>query len=268
MKRTLNGIDYHYIDPTGNITILVESQVPVEEQPEVAKILMERERSCEQVGYVGTGGECDITLRMAAGEFCGNATMSAAALFCDKAGLGVNETRTVTARSSGCRERILVDITRDADKGSLRVYGGSVHMPHHKGITKHALKYGDREYDLPVVAFEGIMHIIAKSDDLDMSDTEAEEAVRIWCKELGAKCLGIMIVSEDMTSLRPLVYVPAIGSCFWERSCASGTTATGAYCFENGLNNGPVISFSEPGGVLSVTKDSDGGVILTGKIVL
>ena len=268
MKRTLNGIDYHYIDPTGNITILVESPVPVGKQPEVAQTLMERERDCEQVGYVGTDGECDITLRMAAGEFCGNATMSAAALFCDKMCLGINDTKTVSVRSSGCRELILVNITREEDNGSGHVYTGSVHMPRHNDITWRTLEYGKKRYELPVVVFDGIMHIIAKAEELDLSDAEAEEAVRKWCEQLGAQCLGLMIVSEDHASLRPLVYVPAVGSCFWERSCASGTTATGAYCFENGLNTGPAVYFAEPGGVLSVTEDSDGRVILTGKVIL
>ncbi|MBP5272998.1 MAG: hypothetical protein ILO43_08580, partial [Clostridia bacterium] len=76
----MKELTYVLMDPTGNMTILVETPVPVEEQPAVAARLMEAEPSAEQVGFVYADDDCGVGLRMAGGEFCGNAAMSAAVL--------------------------------------------------------------------------------------------------------------------------------------------------------------------------------------------
>ena len=80
MIRSFDGIDYYLIDPTGNITILVESEVDPKDYATFAKRLMDAEKKCEQVGFVKKSDIAEIKLDMAAGEFCGNATLSSAAL--------------------------------------------------------------------------------------------------------------------------------------------------------------------------------------------
>ena len=76
------NIRYSIWDPSGNITALVESPIPIERQRTVASELMVRHPAVEQVGFVSLSPEndADAALRMAGGEFCGNAGMSAAAL--------------------------------------------------------------------------------------------------------------------------------------------------------------------------------------------
>ena len=80
-------IRYRILDPNGNITVLVESAVPVEKQPSSAEWIMQQHPEVEQVGFVRF---LDITpdsdgihaeLRMTGGEFCGNASLSTAALY-------------------------------------------------------------------------------------------------------------------------------------------------------------------------------------------
>ena len=244
----------------------------------MAGMIMESERDCEQVGFLSGSDGCDIALRMAAGEFCGNATMSAAAFYCDRTGLPVNGSRTVTVRSSGCDEDILVDITRLGDDRYMHMYNGSVYMPRHNSITETTLYYRNIEFRFPIVEFDGIVHIIAYAGKLGLSDAETEEALRIWCSELNAKCIGLMLVSDDNTQktddgmitlgLRPLVYVPSIGTCVWEKSCASGTTAVGAYFIGNGMGRIKGLYCSEPGGVLLATMSNDNRVILSGLVRL
>ena len=80
-------IQYCIFDPTGNITALVETPVDIPNQPAVASRIMELEPDVEQVGFVTYAnqsalaeGDAPVSLRMAGGEFCGNATMCAAAL--------------------------------------------------------------------------------------------------------------------------------------------------------------------------------------------
>ena len=93
------NIIFSILDPTGNITALVESEVSIDRQPSVAAGIMDLYEDVEQVGFVGfsrndvymgcdsnTGmayNNChiDCQLRMAGGEFCGNAAMSAAVLY-------------------------------------------------------------------------------------------------------------------------------------------------------------------------------------------
>lgn len=266
MRRSFNGIDYYLIDPTGNITILVESYVPVPDQPYIANMLMEHEPECEQVGFMGASKIADIGLRMAAGEFCGNAVMSAAALYCYKAELPCDKDTEVKVECSGCDKPVLVNITCDKDPDNNRRYKGSVFMPKHKSIEQYMLTHSDKAFDLPVVDMGGIFHIIAEAP-LDLTDEDAEQAVKKWCSDLNAEALGLMQLrsfSENELELRPLVYVPAVGTCFWESSCASGTTAAGVYL----ANRGRAVSdlcVHEPGGELMIDL-FNGQIILSGVV--
>ncbi|MBQ7653713.1 MAG: hypothetical protein IJS17_01420, partial [Clostridia bacterium] len=74
-------LKYSIMDPTGNVTALVETSVPVDQQPSVAEKIMSMEATVEQVGFISDSEGVDLALRMVGGEFCGNATMSAAVLY-------------------------------------------------------------------------------------------------------------------------------------------------------------------------------------------
>ena len=68
--------------------------------------------------------------------------------------------------------------------------------------------------------------------------------------------------------MRPLVYVKAIRSLFWENSCASGTTAVGAYYVNQYKESSVFLTAHEPGGILSVNSGSNGHIILCGNVSL
>ena len=266
VKRSHNGIDYYLMDPTGNITILVVSPVPVCDQPGVADMLMKQESECEQVGFISDSESSDTRLRMAGGEFCGNATMSTAALFCYRSGIDADHGVSVTVEASGCDTPVSVEITRPQNAEGRYCFRGLVHMPKHRDISRHELTYKDRAYDLSVVDVGGIHHIVT-TEPLDMSDEETEEAIKKWCLDLGAEALGIMQVrlgTGDTLDLRPLVYVPGAGTCYWESSCASGTTAVGIYLKVKGLAVSN-LRIREPGGELTIT-EQDGHIILGGTV--
>ena len=68
----MGKIHYTLFNPSGNMTILVDSPVSPDRQPAVAGKLMELERETEQVGFVrlpGPGTGEPVELRMAGGEF-------------------------------------------------------------------------------------------------------------------------------------------------------------------------------------------------------
>jgi diaminopimelate epimerase len=106
---------YSLFDPTGNITALVERETEPERQPEIASDIMRRRPEVEQVGFVRfdtADPEVQAELRMAGGEFCGNACMSAAALYCLRQGLPCAEPSTVRLRGSGARKPVEVRLKR------------------------------------------------------------------------------------------------------------------------------------------------------------
>ena len=84
----------------------------------------------------------------------------------------------------------------------------------------------------------------------------AEEAVKRWCTELAADCLGLMFLKdmETVCELTPLVYVPACETTFWENSCASGTASVGMFLSDE-KKSGISLDIREPGGCIRVISD-------------
>ncbi len=236
-------LEYIIADPTGNITALVLTAAPPEEQPRLAAALMAREARVEQTGFLRLT-ESGAALRMAGGEFCGNATLSAAAAFARERGLAPGEKIALPVSVSGAPGELGVSVTALRDGG----FSGTVEMPLPEAAGVRAFRLDGRELPLPCVEFPGITHIIAPGD---MDAGEAERAAREWCAELGASALGLMLLDENARRLRPLVYVPAGDTLFWESSCASGTAAVGAWlCARDG--GGRRLELDEPGGRLAV----------------
>lgn len=249
-------LKYRLYNPTGNITALVESEIQVKDQPSVAEWILSKEPTCEQVGFISDGSEgTDITLRMAGGEFCGNATMSTAVFFCERAGMLSGDSRKVMVKVIGTDEPVSVEVKKECGR-----YYGTVKMPRVQKISEEMLPYEGHFYKYPVVSFGGISHIIA---DEKMPIYMAENAIKEWCNKLKTQGLGIMIVNSDRTRLQPLVYVNSPETLFWESSCASGTTAAGAF-FSKLENNDVTYSFKEPGGVLTIKAMRNGDLFLTG----
>ncbi len=245
-------ITYWVLDPTGNVTILAETPVPEESQPALAARLMDLEPGAEQAGFVREDGPGDYSLRMAGGEFCGNASMCAAALYMKKKGLPEGE---VCLSVSGAPGPVRVRIRRE----EAGTYEGTVSMPAPLAV---------READLPgygpcrLVDFPGISHAILERP---LDRDRAEDLVRTWCRDLKTDALGLMLLDRKERTMTPLVYVPAAGTLFWENSCASGTSAVGAGLAEE--EGAPLtMSLAQPGGSLTVEVSGDGSLSLTGHV--
>lgn len=247
-------IRYSLLDPTGNITVLVETPASAAAQPRIAAELMELEPSAEQVGFLSSRAGCDIALRMAGGEFCGNAAMSAAVLFAMRNG---SDARRVLVRVSGADEPVAVD-TAPLPDGRWR---GTVAMPRPAAMEDVLFSDGQKR---PVVRFDGITHVILEETP---DPASAEELAPAWCRFLGADGLGLMFLDPAQRTLTPLVYVPAAGTLFWETSCASGTTAAGLYLARR-YGQPFALSLRQPGGTLEIAVSEDGAPSLTGSVLL
>ena len=272
MNGVPGDLKYYIFDPTGNITALVESEVAIADQPAAAARIMELEPDVEQVGFVtyaedaaAAEGSVPVSLRMAGGEFCGNATMCAAALFAIRRGL---QGGAVPVKVSGATAPIKVLLERQA----VNTFSAAVSMPPAVSIDELRLAdgmlQGSDSLNLPIVRMEGISHVIIEPDSgffgLKDDPALAETLLRSWCSVLGAECLGMMFLGEGaaLRPMIPLVYVPGADTMFWENSCASGSAAAGMYLAAKA--GSPVdVTFDEPAGRMRVESDP-----ATGRTVL
>ena len=274
----MEDLKYYIFDPTGNITALVESGVAAADQPAVASRIMERHPDVEQVGFItyaddAAAADVPVSLRMAGGEFCGNATMCTAALYMIRENMPGSA--AIMVRVSDAAEPLEVQLRR---KDAVS-FDAAVTMPPAVGIDELRLADGmlpgSDSLSLPIVRMEGIAHVIIEPDSgffgLKDDPALAETLLRGWCGVLGAECLGMMFLGEGaaLRRLTPLVYVPGADTMFWENSCASGSAAAGIYLAAQAGT--PVdVTFDEPAGRLRVESDPlakktvlHGSVILT-----
>ena len=270
-------IKYTIFKPGGNITALVETKVEAEKQPAIADEIMKAHPRVEQVGFVQfePGRPVPALLRMAGGEFCGNATMSTAALYAIRSG---DEADSIRVRASGASHSLEVRLGKSPENSVFFETG--VEMPEPVSIEMMKVDFGSTIEELPMVNMGGITHIIIERGrttySLKDSPEAAEGVVRQWCDTLGADSLGLMFLSGSdsmtkaegkagaehgikadigmQTELIPLVYVPATDTVFWENSCASGSAAIGMYLSDKyGMTL--EIDMEEPGGNLKVVSD-------------
>lgn len=249
--------NYYLVNPTNNVTILVESQFSAEVQPFVAKKLLEKEKRAEQVGFITNevGDSYDIKVRMSGGEFCGNACMAAAAVFLDR---NNSKKENIGVSISGCEKTVNVTI----DSFENGCYMCSVDMPDCDSVSEIKAVINSQNKTLPIVHYKGISHILIK-DKLSKSD--AENLIRKLSDSVKSDALGLMFVNDTFTELTPLVYVRETDTLYWENSCASGTAALGEYLLKFHKSALP-LSVSEPGGKLKIIEKN--GITLCGSCII
>lgn len=233
-------MNYIKADPQGNITAIVTDPSDPKDRIRIASGIMGKDRTVEQVAFV-TDPEngSDISIEMAGGEFCGNAALSAAALFFLRKGA---KKGTCMVSVSGTNRSIQVSVERtDPEKPA---FIGAVSMPLPKKIAPFEFNTDLGPLTLNVVDFGGISHAVTdRATDREF----AERNIAAMCFQYGSEAFGLMLFDRETCILDPLVYVPALDSMFWEKTCASGTAAIGA-CFAPAD-----LKIKEPGGVLGIS---------------
>ena len=258
-EKEKNPIRYSIFDPTGNITALVESPVDESEQRAVAASIMARHAAVEQVGFVRLPDEksAPAALRMAGGEFCANASMSAASLWALRLGLCEGE---LSLAVSGAEDAVAVRLKQEEES----CFSAAVRMPEAREITAIPFVFEGLSGTIPLVRMEGIDHAVLTPDcpffALRDRPSAAEKAVRELCASLGAVCLGLMFLEGERAQRRltPLVYVPGSQTLFWESSCASGSAAAGMLLARQSGER-TELELIEPGGILRVESDPQKG---------
>lgn len=252
--------------PTENMTLLIETPVPEERRLEIAeKLIAYGSIYAEQAGYIERSENplAEKRLQMMAGEFCGNASLSLAAVLSEEKGISVGEETEIVLEVSGTDSLVRCQMKKE-ETG----FFGRVSMPLPKSMGDKTFRLGGELYELFMVAFEGISHVIVPlslwGED---AGKKAEQAAKEWASEMPA-AFGILLFDEEKGTLQPLVSVQGV-SLIWERGCGSGTSAIGAYL---AAKKGESVSVSliQPGGIMGAEVSYANGKIeslyITGKV--
>ncbi len=250
------SVSFVKCSPTKNMTILVTSPVSTTHQYDVGKALIQYGHiGGEQCGFLmtPTNEKADYALRMMAGEFCGNATISLGAYAMKEQFLeaAVGDTKEFFMEVSGA-ETLLSCKMEKKEIG----YEGTIEMPLPTAIENVDFSFKGRVYTCPVVHFLGISHIIMERDDIEKSTVEAM-AIAWANNEILGEAFGILLWNRTTQQLIPYVYLKGFGGIF-EHGCGSGTSAIGIYealkqC-ENATGFGDYTTIcKQPGGTMSVS---------------
>ena len=252
-------IEYVLMNPSDNYTILVLTEVPVNDYEEVAKMLLSNESLAEQVGFLTFENGDKVSIRMAGGEFCGNATMSAAVYYCIKNEI---EKKNIAVDFYGIDNLLYVQV----EKKENDEWEGTVEMPKVRDLK--VVTFEDKE-TFPVVFLDSIAHVIVENDKHKTFEKEtAEKKIKEWCKYLNVPALGIMNYDLERSELTPLVYVKSIDTLYWENSCASGTAAV-AYYLDSKSKAAINIKVKQAGGkYLEAFTTADKKLFLKGRVQL
>lgn len=236
-------LQYVVADPAGNITGFVLTEVPRKDHKTIANYLIEQSPDgLEQVGFISDCADCDGSLDMMGGEFCGNASRSLG-LYLAK-NLLSRQTDKVWLRVSGASGRL--EVQTDIDKNEAKIK-----MPRIiSGSLIQTADYGE----VPVIAFEGIVHVLLIDRQPDKA--KGEGLVRTLAQTCAADAIGLMYYESDRHFLTPLVWVRATDTMIWESSCGSGSIALADY-LNRAVKDDWTCRFTEPGGSITVEKIND-----------
>lgn len=264
-------LNFVELNPCMNKTVFILDDVPVEKYAEISeKIISYENLFAEQVGFLKPPFDKnnDAHLHMMSGEFCGNATRSLAAY------TAFNNQRYFENGADAC-------------KLNIEVFGQAQALE--CNVTKTSLDntfYTDIQMPLPIgkmqiideiasiknikkIDFNGITHFSV--DNKNFNNIEESEAffgeVKNFMQENQSSYMafGIMFYDYEKSFMTPLVYVKGTDSLFWEKSCASGTSAFASMMtFEK--NKSLNIDIAQPGGSINVNTTFENGKIT--KIIL
>lgn len=259
-------IKFVKMNPTQNMTILVESDIAPEKRIEIGSKLMRHDSvAAEQVGFITkpNSPEAWARLDMLAGEFCGNASMSLAVFLAMER--NIREEQIIPLEISGM-DGILECLVQP--KGEH--FYCTVKMPTPKAIQQKKLFFDGESYNLWVADMNGITHVIVPTHMIQ-GDIKAfaEKAVKEWQKLFSVDAFGILLYDYEYSTMIPLIYIEPADSLVWENGCGSGSAAMGS-CFTVEKAQNMSLTVQQPGGSITVStiyKDSSvQEVNITGKV--
>lgn len=261
--------------PGGNTTILVLDRLPRKYQPSIARTIMALHGDCEQVGFLEppTNSQALFRLQMMGGEFCGNATRSAAWLFMEHhLGHGhpdlhqakvklfgeptpekfVGAVTKLPLEVSGAKDVILAEcfVSRDGVLQDIVVPMPIVHHP--RDCFEFDKLAG---LDVTIVHLDGISHVVVDADKFEQQGGkpgDSQEAKRIL-EHFGLTLLpaaGVLFIrqTDEAVAMTPIVYVRDTDTLIPETACGSGTVALAQVIAHTANNLENTVMILQPSG--------------------
>ena len=206
-------VDYSIYRPAGNDTAFVYKTDYTQEQRKLINdAIMAKHSNVEQVGFIDLGGKPE--LQMAGGEFCGNATRSAAFIYLDgKQG----------------KLQMIVN-SKDLINAGVDEFGKAwCEIPLYDGPDV----FTEIESGIYIIKMNGMVTVVVqeqKAKDYLKSRDKLKAIGMDFIQKYNLKCseaVGIMFCERESGKLKinPIVWVNSIDTLFYETACGSGTTA-------------------------------------------
>lgn len=210
-------ISYRYtiIRPGGNNTALVLGiERNFNKRKQINDQIMKKYSKVEQVGFVNPN-PTEPELLMAGGEFCGNATRSAAWYILD----GKPGEIFIKVSGAGTKLRAGVD-----EKGNAWAQ-----MP----IYANPSKITSLGNGSAIIPMEGITYVVIENIYSRASTDKLKQITMQLLRDLGldksVPAAGVVFSNKSRSGvkIRPVVFVRDINTLFYESACGSGATAVG-----------------------------------------
>ncbi len=248
IDNSSDNYQFNIIKPGGNDTCIITDKVNDQlERKKLNDLIMGNYPNVEQVGFLSDG-----QLNMAGGEFCGNATRSAAFLT-----LG-GKPGEIKLKVSGVTSELVCGVNQN-----LEAYAQMPIYPDPEKITPIRQPNGSSDF---LVEMEGISHLITfnTASINDLSEDEIKQIAKDRIVDLNLDKLpaaGIIFTQKegDLYKITPVVYVRDIDTLFLETACGSGTTALGLVLSKTTNQSVREVSILQPSGMdIKVSVDFDG----------
>ena len=213
-EASVSNVEYSIYRPAGNDTAFVYGlEYTQMQRKELNDAIMAKHSNVEQVGFIELNNKPE--LQMAGGEFCGNATRSAAFVYLKgKPGslqMFVNSKDLINAGvdedgKAWCEIPLYhgTDVITEKEPGIFVVkMNGMVTVVIQEEASK---KYLENKDNLKAIGMDFI-------HKYHLEDSEAVGVM--FCEKV-----------EGVIKINPIVWVKAIKTLFYETACGSGTTAT------------------------------------------
>ncbi|MEC0249194.1 diaminopimelate epimerase [Paenibacillus chitinolyticus] len=221
-------IDFVKCNPTQNMTILVRTNHLAEDyKPIAAKMMAYDSVYAEQVGFIEKPGsyEAAANLRMAGGEFCGNACMALAAFLASEKGMNPDDFMEIVLEASGTEQLVACQVKKVKEEYVCRLA-----MPVPTKIDRKTIKFEGDDLDIVTVRYPDFLHIVIEVDHFnEIVRNRAQTLAKLLGATSEASVIGILLFKSHSDELAPLIYVPPLDSMIWERGCGSGTASLGAF---------------------------------------
>lgn len=206
-------VEYSIYVPAGNDTAFVYGLNYTQEQKKIINDeIMANHPNVEQVGFIDTKEKPE--LQMAGGEFCGNATRSAASIYLNGKPGNI---------------QITVNLKDLINAGVTETGKAWCEIPLYKGSDVITQK----EPGIYIVKLNGMVTIVIQEEastqylkNKSKLKTIATDFIKKYNLEY-SEAVGIMFCEKKkgMLKINPVVWVKSINTLFYETACGSGTTA-------------------------------------------